>query len=45
MDRDQAPDPGDLPQEDGKSEERAEQAKRELDEVPAPGTDPLHEGP
>ncbi|HEX8258123.1 MAG TPA: hypothetical protein VF589_10860 [Allosphingosinicella sp.] len=45
MDRDQAPNSDDLPQEDGKSDERAEQAKKELDEVPEPGTDPLHEGP
>lgn len=45
MDRDQEPGPRDLPQESEKSEERAEQAKKELDEVPAPGTDPLHEGP
>jgi hypothetical protein len=26
-------------------EQEAEQAREELDEIPAPGTDPLHEGP
>lgn len=28
-----------------KREKEAEQARDELDEVPSPGTDPLHEGP
>lgn len=35
-----------LPGEDEKKRDRdAEQAREELDEVPEPGTDPLHEGP
>jgi len=34
------------PGEDEKQREKeAEQAREELDEVPPPGTDPLHEGP
>jgi hypothetical protein len=35
----------DLPSDDEAIEEEAEKARRELDEVPEPGTDPLHEGP
>jgi hypothetical protein len=35
----------DLPSGDESIEEAAEESKRELDEVPEPGTDPLHEGP
>lgn len=35
----------DLPSGDKSIEEQAEENKRELDEVPEPGTDPLHEGP
>ncbi len=34
-----------LPSSDEAIEEEAEESKRELDEVPEPGTDPLHEGP
>lgn len=34
----------DLPSGDKAIEEEAEESKRELDEVPEPGTDPLHEG-
>jgi hypothetical protein len=26
-------------------EEQAEKSREELDEIPPPGTDPLHEGP
>lgn len=26
-------------------DEKSEEARRELDEIPEPGTDPLHEGP
>jgi hypothetical protein len=26
-------------------EKQAEKSRRELDEIPPPGTDPLHEGP
>jgi hypothetical protein len=35
----------DLPSDDPAIEEEAEKSRRELDEVPEPGTDPLHEGP
>lgn len=45
MDRNEGQDPGDLPLDDQKSREKGEEAKRELDEIPEPGTDPLHEGP
>ena len=39
------PDPK-FPGEDEKQRaERAEEQRKELDEVPPPGTDPLHEGP
>jgi len=39
------PDPK-MPGEDEKErEKRAEEQRKELDEVPPPGTDPLHEGP
>ena len=34
------------PGEDEKErEEKAKEAREEMDEVPPPGTDPLHEGP
>ncbi|MEO7825693.1 MAG: hypothetical protein ABIR60_01000 [Allosphingosinicella sp.] len=35
----------DLPSGDEAIEEEAEESRRELDEVPEPGSDPLHEGP
>jgi hypothetical protein len=35
----------DLPSGDESIEKEAEESKRELDEVPEHGTDPLHEGP
>ena len=35
----------DLPSDDEASAKEAEKNRRELDEVPPPGTDPLHEGP
>ncbi|HEX8064794.1 MAG TPA: hypothetical protein VF535_16475 [Allosphingosinicella sp.] len=35
----------DLPSGDDAIEEEAVENVRELDEVPEPGTDPLHEGP
>ena len=35
----------DLPSGDESIEEEAKENRRELDEVPEPGTDPLHEGP
>lgn len=35
----------DLPSGDEAIEEEATESRRELDEVPEPGTDPLHEGP
>lgn len=37
--------PEHLPMDDSEAEERGEEARKELDEIPAPGTDPLHEGP
>ena len=45
MGRNEERDPGDLPLDDEASTERGEEAQKELDEVPEPGTDPLHEGP
>ncbi|HEY0625521.1 MAG TPA: hypothetical protein VGD10_02190 [Allosphingosinicella sp.] len=38
-------DAGDLPLDDKKSKRTNEDAQKELDEIPPPGTDPLHEGP
>jgi len=35
----------DLPSDDEAIEREAERSRKELDEVPPPGTDPLHEGP
>jgi hypothetical protein len=35
----------DLPAEDGEAEAKGAEAREALDEVPEPGTDPLHEGP
>jgi len=35
----------DLPSDEAGIEEQAEKSRRALDEVPEPGTDPLHEGP
>jgi hypothetical protein len=35
----------DLPSDDAAIEEEAEKSRKALDEVPEPGTDPLHEGP
>ena len=35
----------DLPSNDEAIEAEAEKAREALDEVPEPGTDPLHEGP
>jgi hypothetical protein len=35
----------DLPSGDEGLEKEGEDSRRELDEVPEPGTDPLHEGP
>ena len=35
----------DLPSDGEEIEKQAEESRRELDEVPEPGTDPLHEGP
>ena len=38
-------DPDHLPREDAEEIAKGEENRRKLDEVPAPGTDPLHEGP
>ncbi|HYD37098.1 MAG TPA: hypothetical protein VEA60_05760 [Allosphingosinicella sp.] len=35
----------DLPSDDEAIEKEAEKNRKALDEVPEPGTDPLHEGP
>jgi hypothetical protein len=35
----------DLPSDDEAIEEKARESREALDEVPEPGTDPLHEGP
>jgi hypothetical protein len=35
----------DLPSDDEAIEEEAAKSRKALDEVPEPGTDPLHEGP
>ncbi len=35
----------DVPHDNAKSRERGEENRREMDEIPAHGTDPLHEGP
>ncbi len=35
----------DLPLDDKKSKREGEKAQKEMDEIPPPGTDPLHEGP
>ena len=37
--------PNEKSAEDRKIAEAAEKNRRELDEIPEPGTDPLHEGP
>ncbi|HEY0149791.1 MAG TPA: hypothetical protein VGB70_12420 [Allosphingosinicella sp.] len=39
------PPQGDLPSGDSEIGKEGEKNRRELDEVPEPGTDPLHEGP
>ena len=35
----------DVPREDPKARERGEENRRDMDEIPPHGTDPLHEGP
>lgn len=45
MDRDQAQAPSDIPLDDEAGKQAGETAKKALDEIPAPGTNPLHEGP
>ena len=37
--------PGDLPSGDEEIAETGDENRRELDEIPPHGTDPLHEGP
>lgn len=34
-----------IPANDDEARKQGEEAQRELDQTPAPGTDPLHEGP
>jgi hypothetical protein len=43
--RDEQAKDGDLPSRDRRIEREAEENRREMDEIPPPGTDPLHEGP
>jgi hypothetical protein len=46
MNRDKANDNEDLPHRDDKQmDEQARESRERLDQVPEPGTDPLHEGP
>ncbi|MEA3001940.1 MAG: hypothetical protein QOH81_728 [Sphingomonadales bacterium] len=45
MDREHERKERDLPSDDPRLEREAEEARRALDKVPPPGTDPLHEGP
>ena len=46
MDREKmAREKDDIPPEERERERRAEEAQEELDDIPPPGTDPLHEGP
>lgn len=35
----------DIPSDDAEIEREAEKSRDKLDDVPEPGTDPLHEGP
>ena len=37
--------PRDPQQDEQRKDAKAEEARKQLDEIPAPGTDPLHEGP
>jgi hypothetical protein len=39
------PEEQDAPHEDEKRRAQAEDHRKEMDEIPAHGTDPLHEGP
>ena len=43
--RNEPQNPDDIPLDDKKSKREGEKAQKELDEIPPPGTDPLHEGP
>ena len=43
--REQAAKPEDVPKDDPKARERGEENRKEMDEIPAHGADPLHEGP
>ena len=45
QDRKQDEPQGDLPSHDGEIEREGEKNRKELDDVPPHGTDPLHEGP
>lgn len=45
MDRDQQEPADDIPRDERESKQAGEEARKALDEIPAPGTDPLHEGP
>jgi hypothetical protein len=43
--RDEQAKDADLPSDNPRIEQEAEENRREMDEVPPHGTDPLHEGP
>jgi hypothetical protein len=45
MDRERDTKDRDLPSDDSEIEREAEASRREMDKMPPPGTDPLHEGP
>ena len=42
---DQAGNPQDVPTDDAEAKRTGEQNRKQMDEIPAHGTDPLHEGP
>lgn len=45
MDRESKPGDGAKPKADEQRRREGAESRRELDKVPQPGTDPLHEGP
>jgi hypothetical protein len=42
---DQPGDGQDVPADDAEAKRKGEQNRKQMDEIPAHGTDPLHEGP
>jgi hypothetical protein len=45
MSMDRERDTKDLPSDEKEIARKAEKNRKKMDEIPAPGTDPLHEGP